>query len=254
MDVHLYLSMVPEALVASMLPPEEFGRYLAVGTQKRSRGNALYFEIAEGFRCERLDIEAAVQRCVPHESGGPKHSVYASIYRVLERVPLDALGGLWLVTADGRGLRLEPSGAPACFSAAFHLYREVCPVNPLIASTLPPPDFARFITDESHPIATPRICFVDLELSELASDPENGRPIDLPYPRIEHVRDCLLELQADPQKHTKTVDRCPAESFPFRCIKSGFYVGDPGGVRHYPFPSHEELEKTHHKWWRSAGG
>ena len=27
----LYLSMIPEALVASMLPPEEFGRYLAVG-------------------------------------------------------------------------------------------------------------------------------------------------------------------------------------------------------------------------------
>ena len=31
MTVHLYLSFIPEALIASMLPPEEFGDYYAVG-------------------------------------------------------------------------------------------------------------------------------------------------------------------------------------------------------------------------------
>ncbi len=31
---YLYLSMTPESLVASMLPPEQFGNYLAVGTRK----------------------------------------------------------------------------------------------------------------------------------------------------------------------------------------------------------------------------
>ena len=31
---YLYFSMSPESLVASQLPPEEFGRYLAIGTKK----------------------------------------------------------------------------------------------------------------------------------------------------------------------------------------------------------------------------
>ncbi len=30
MDVYLYLSMIPEALIASMLTPEEFGVYYSV--------------------------------------------------------------------------------------------------------------------------------------------------------------------------------------------------------------------------------
>jgi len=45
MDVFLYLSLIPEALIASMLPPLEFGTYLAVGTKKRTRGQAMYFSL-----------------------------------------------------------------------------------------------------------------------------------------------------------------------------------------------------------------
>ncbi len=30
-EQRLYLSLIPQALVASMLPPEEFGRYYATG-------------------------------------------------------------------------------------------------------------------------------------------------------------------------------------------------------------------------------
>ena len=45
MTVHLYLSLIPEALIASMLTPEEFGAYYAVGSEKKSRGQAIFFEI-----------------------------------------------------------------------------------------------------------------------------------------------------------------------------------------------------------------
>ena len=45
MKIHLYLSLNPEALIASHLAPEEFGAYLAVGTQKYSRGQAMFFEV-----------------------------------------------------------------------------------------------------------------------------------------------------------------------------------------------------------------
>ncbi len=88
MTTYLYLSLIPEALVASMLPPEDFGLYYAIGSAKRSRGQAIFFsvdrdKIAEGdFPLE--DVEA---RCVAHSDGRPKASLYLAIYRVLERVP-----------------------------------------------------------------------------------------------------------------------------------------------------------------------
>lgn len=33
MERYLYLSITPEALISSMLPPAEFGNYQAVGTK-----------------------------------------------------------------------------------------------------------------------------------------------------------------------------------------------------------------------------
>ena len=42
MDIYLYLSLIPEALIASMLPPEEFGTYLAVGTKDPWPGDVFF--------------------------------------------------------------------------------------------------------------------------------------------------------------------------------------------------------------------
>jgi len=38
MTVHLYFSLIPEALIASMLPPEQFGQYYATGHKYKSKG------------------------------------------------------------------------------------------------------------------------------------------------------------------------------------------------------------------------
>ena len=249
---HLYLLMTPEALVASMLPPEEFGVYIATGTQKRSRGQAFFFALNEGFESGHFDLSIADERCIPHPDGRPKHSVYLSIYRVLEYIPREALGSLWLTTRDGRHLELGRGEAPTVEQPAYHLYKELCPVHPLIASTLEPGDFGEFITDSSKPISVPRICFVDLELAGLADDPVAGDAGSLPYQRIDHLRDCLGQLQDQPDKRTKTVDRIAGVEFPYRCVRTGFYVCDSGGSTHYPFPSIEVLDEKHHEWWRSA--
>ena len=84
-QTRLYLSMIPEALVASMLSPEEFGRYLAVGSHKRSSGAAIYFEVDPDFSSDFFDMNIVAERCVAHDDGTPKHSLYLGIYRVLER-------------------------------------------------------------------------------------------------------------------------------------------------------------------------
>ena len=67
MAVHLYLSLVPEALIASMLEPEEFGSYYAVGTKKKSSGQAIFLEVDPDFRSKYFRIDEGVSRCVPHE-------------------------------------------------------------------------------------------------------------------------------------------------------------------------------------------
>ena len=251
MSVHLYFSMIPEALVASMLPPEDFGTYLATGTEKRSHGQAIFFSLSDRFGSDFFDLSDLESRCVPRPDGSPKNSVYISIYRVLEHIPLEALGSLWLTTGHGKTLELQQARILPEFQGRYHLYQELCPVQPLIGSVLDPGRFVRFITDPARPISLPRLCFADLELGGLADDPVNAEALDLPYRNIGHLRDCIIEMH-DGSKRTKTVDRHYNQSVLFRCIRNGFFVGDQGGVRFYPYPSREVLASEHYAWWHCA--
>ena len=244
--------MVPEALVASMLPPHEFGAYLAVGTKKRTRGQSILVEVAPDFQSDFFPLSDVATRCVPHPDGEPKHSVYLGIYRVLEHIPRAQLRSLYLGTPDGRVLELPPAAEPPTASPGLHLYQEICPVHPRIASTLSPQEFVRIITDPARAVHVPRLCFVQLRLGALAQDPEGGRVGDLPYSHVDHLRHCLVQLRAQPDKHTNTIDRIQPQTCPYRAIETGFFIGDREGLTYHPFPSVEELERDHHDWWRSA--
>jgi hypothetical protein len=109
MESHFYLSLLPEALIVSMLNPEEFGTYYAVGSSKKSRGQAMFFEVDPGYRHEYFHIDEALKRCVPHEDGRPKSSIYVSVYRVLEHIDPTPCWILHLTTQDGRTLALKAS-------------------------------------------------------------------------------------------------------------------------------------------------
>jgi hypothetical protein len=253
MRTYVYLSMTPESLVASQLPPEEFGAYMAVGTRKSAHGQVIFCDLREGYQSIEFDQKYLAEHCIPHADGQPKHSLYLGIYRVLERVPLAAINSLWLTSAHGQTLELKPAEQLPEVDDRYYLYQELCPVHPLIASKLTPHEFASFITRPDKPLFVPRICFLDFDLGEMAKDPENGKPNHLYYPDpFWHLRGCLLELLADKRKHTKTVDRLHLQSFPYHCIKNGFYLGDPSGVRFFPFPTRTELEGKHYSWWRST--
>ena len=252
MGNYLYLSLIPESLVASMLPPAEFGAYMATGTLKRPHGQSMFFQVKPDARLDGFDLAAAEQRCVPHDDGRPKHSVYLGVYRVLERVPREALGDLYLTTAHGKVLAISPADAAGPERAAgYHLYQELAPVTPLIASSMGPEAFCRSITDPGKSVSVPRICFADMDLGGMADDPDDDVST-LPYTNVEHIRDCLGELTPRGSKETKTVDRVGHRGLIYRCVKTGFYVGDPEGVTHYPYPSPKELEGEHYAWWRCA--
>lgn len=254
MAVNLYLSLIPEALIASMLTPEEFGVYYAVGSAKKSHGQAIFFEVDPAFRHEFFHIEEGIRRCVPHEDGSPKASVYISIYRVLEHIPLEALRKLYLVTQDGRTLGLDPSYELPEDTENLHLYKEIAPVHPLIVSTKGPEDFVDLIVkDPPGLLSLPTICFAELKLGELAEDPQRAPVRDLPYSQIDHLRQCLVDLRTK-RVDTKMVDRVDPAAFPYRIIKNGVFVGNEREDRllYFPFPSQKDLRAHHYRWWRSA--
>ncbi len=252
MAVHLYLSLIPEALIASMLNPEEFGAYYAVGSEKKSRGQAIFFEIDPNFRGKGFQVEEAIKRCVPHEDGSPKQSIYISVYRVLENIPVDVIKCLYLTTQDGRTLAIDPSQQLPPMDNGLHLYREVSPVSPLVVSALGPQAFHELIVkNPTSLVKLPAICFVELRLDDLANDPENAGIGDLPYTNIEHLRGCLKGLRTK-AVNTKMVDRLPSGGIPFRMIKNGFFVGSSETLQYFPFPDEETLVKKHYRWWRSA--
>lgn len=252
MIVHLYLSLIPEALIASMLTPEEFGTYYAVGTTKKQHGAAIFIELDPEFRHDFFPIEKGFERCIPHPDGSPKKSVYISTYRVLEHVPVDVMGQLHLVTAYGQTLSLKSSADYPRDGVGLHMYQEIAPVTPLVVSTAAPTDFYEFlIKDKESMVHLPAIAFAELQLGELASDPEYGAVRDLPYNNIHHLRECLMDIKTK-RIHTKMVNRVQAPQFPYRTIKNGIFVGKEEGLLYFPLPPREQLRSKYYRWWRSA--
>jgi len=250
---HLYLSLMPEALIASMLSPEEFGSYYALGSSHTTQGQAVFFEIDPSFRHPDIPIEEAIARCVPHKDGTPKRTVYASVYRVLERVPLSAVGRLYLVTKDGRTLEVARSTMTTGLTDSLHLYHELSPVRPLVASRLAPEPFFHLLCDDPRaPLSLPAVAFIELRLGELARDPMKGSIGDLPYDNIDHLRACLEQVK-DKEVGTKGVDRLHPGTFSYRTIKDGLYLGNKtDGLVFYGLLPMRTLEASNYLWWKSA--
>jgi hypothetical protein len=236
-----------------MLPPAEFGSYLSTGTKKRNKGQAIFFEVDLAKIEKLIDMDSLNKRCVAKADGKPKNSVYLSVYKVLELIPLSALKNLYLTTENGYTLELKKATYDNTREVLgkLHLFQELCPVTPLVASELTPSSFLKRLTDGSIPIVLPKLFFVDLKLGELATNPLSGSVEHLPYSNIGHLRDCLEILKGEYEKHMKTVQRLYSGSLLYRTIESGFYVGSKNEIIYYPYPSLSELENINYEFFRS---
>ena len=250
MKKYVYLCITPESLIASHLPPGEFGAYLATGTRKRLRGQAIFLEVEPG-NLNKILLDHLNERLVPYEDGEPKRSVYLSIYRALENTPLEAMKNLYLVSDDGKVLELKPGSYPSREKDVIHLYQQLTPISTRVVSKLSPPEFINFLTDPGKAVSAPKLFMVDLKLNQLAFDP--GAPIhNLPYPNPDHLRACIARLMTSEERLTKTVIRQSKNDLSYRTIEDGFFMGDQENYLFYPFPSIERLEGEHYSWWRSA--
>ncbi|OHE66199.1 MAG: hypothetical protein A2Y36_01275 [Treponema sp. GWA1_62_8] len=100
-------------------------------------------------------------------------------------------------------------------------------------------------------LAVPALCWAELRLGELATDPEGGEIRDLPYENIDHLRSCLSQLKTK-SVTTKIVDRLHPSSFSYRVIKNGIFYGTREGLAFFALPSATALKADHYHWWRSA--
>lgn len=253
MSKFIYLTAIPEALIASMLPPEEFGDYLSTGTKKRNKGQALFFEIDLGQVEKLIDKDLLNRRCVAKADGSPKRSVYLSVYKVLEMIPLSALKSLYLTTENGHILELEKKPyiqSPENNNRSY-LFQELCPVSPLIVSNLNPAAYVKRLTTGSSPILLPKLFFVELKLGNMATNHKTESIDYLPFAEVEHLRDCLEILNGESEKQMKTVKRVFSGNLLYRSIESGFYIGSNDEIIFYRYPTLAELENINYEFFRS---
>lgn len=249
MKKYFYLVATPESIIVSHLEPLEFGNYLSVGTRKQIHGQAVFFEFNPDQT--KLHQDYVNMKLKPYENGEPKRSVYLSIYRCFEMIPLNALRNLYLVTDDGKVLEITAHDYIPKNIGEIHLYQQMVPITTRVASKLSPVDFISHLTDLRQPVSAPKMFMVDLKLNGLISNPD--APLsDLPYPNPDHLRDCIKKLKETPGRQTKTVLRFLRDDIPYRTIKTGFFIGDQKQQLFYPFPSVKELEGKYYSWWRSA--
>jgi len=226
---------------------------MATGNCRGSAERMVFVEIEPGFEGV-IDWEYAEKNCVPHEDGRVKNSVYLSVYRSLEAVPLTSCKSMYLATRDGSTLRLEKGEyIPENLKPSYYVYQELCPVNPLVVSSLTPVEFSEYITSEteSKKIYIPKLAFADLKVINFDDLSDTGNIGSLYDHNLRHLKYCVESLR-NSVKNTKTLNRCHVESFSFNVIRSGVYLTDGKDVFQYRMPDVQELNEKHYNWARSA--
>ncbi len=252
METHLYLSLIPEALILSQLSPAQFGRYLATGAKRQIEGPAVFIEVDLAADLEVFRMSKALPRCTPHPDGSPRRSVYVAIHNVLGRVPYAALTQAFLTTPAGATLGLAAAEwTPRDDEEVNFLYQELGPVYPRVATRLRPREFCEAVTNPEAFVSVPAIAFIDLKIGGLAYRPERSKMPDTPYSQSDHIRECFRALDTKGQP-TKIVNRGLRPDLLFYLVRSGLFVGGAGEMRYFPLPDEDVLERDHHLWWHSA--
>jgi hypothetical protein len=254
---HLYMIVFPiNALVASQLNPTEFAQHYTIGSAKHFRGKVIFVEVDLNFRNPYFDIDKYLELTVPHPDGKPKKTKFVSSYAVLEHIDLTQLKHLYLVTANGKSLEIEPKPYTATNEPGLvRIYQEVTPVSNLVASTLDQRAFGKYITSETKSKGAPKICFTQYEfnVADFLEKNKNREMMYSPIPETNPARlyEYLMELKAHPDKKTKTISlNTTLLETSYGLIRHGFWFVGANELIFYPMPKLEDLENKYYDWWR----
>jgi len=257
-DPHLYLTLFPtKSLVASQLEPEGFAQHYQVGSTQFYEGKLLFAEIDPGYRNDFLRIEWGLGELKPHEDGRPKATKTISSYRVLEHIAASAFECLYLATAGGQILGLDPAPpSEEDASGALRVYLEICPMNMLVLSHLTPVGFGRYIVDPDNPKGVPKLFFTEVELDiddflrRYHVNPFVGAPLPGLHPS--KLRAAAMEMKAEPEKPVKGISlHTPLQELPYRRLLRGYWLVSATEAIHFPMPPLSEIERRNFGFFRA---
>lgn len=256
---HLYMIVFPiNALVASQLEPKDFGAHYITGGAKHFSGKMIFAELDINFRNGIFEIDKYLAETVPHEDGSPKKTKFIRSYGVLEHIDLDAIKTLHLCTSNGQVLSIQSAEYTAVNAPGMiRTYQEITPLETLVVSTLDQREFGKFITTQTTSKGAPKICFTQIEFNiqhfkEMNKNHEIFH-IDLPFVNPYRMYDCVAELEAIPQKTTKTVGLGSLlKDISYKFLRHGFWFADKDKLKFFPMPSVAELEDKYFYWWKSV--
>ncbi|MFP6865807.1 MAG: hypothetical protein VCA35_07690 [Roseibacillus sp.] len=248
------------ALVASNLPPSEFGRHYTVGSSRYYHGQVIFAQIDDNFRNEFFPIDRLLKEVVPNAVGRPKRTKFIATYRVLEHIDLSAFMDLYVTSVAGQVLRLEQKPYERTHKSGFiRTYQEICPFSAIVLSHMAPPEFGHYITDPEQPKAAPKVMFTQIDftiddfLAQLESNPFHTSPIPNVHPH--KLKEQILEIQGNPNKATKAISLDSVLGrISFLKLRTGFWIASQEGEIFYPIPDHETLKKDHAEFVRSLDG
>lgn len=257
-DKYLYSIMYPNfALVASMLPPEQFGKHYALGSSRFFQGQVIFAEIDINFRHEYFAIDKALETLKPKEDGSPKRTKFVKTYRVLEHLEASAFKSLYVTSVLGKVLELQRKPYNRVHKQGLiRTFQEICPFSYILLTYMTPPEFGEYITAPDQPKGAPKVMFTQIELNiekflrGLDENPFMSSPI--PNVHAHKLRDQILELKHNPTKKIKGISLDSAlGSLSFLKLRTGFWIAGGSELIYYPIPDRETLEEKHYDWFRS---
>lgn len=258
-DKFLYSIMFPNyGLVASMLPPKEFGRHYTVGSSRYFHGQVIFAEIDINFRHDYFPIDRYLTDLKPKADGSPKRTKFIKTYRVLEHLDLGAFKSLYVTTTVGKTLELPRKNYNRVHKPGLiRTFQEICPFSYVLLTFMTPPEFGKYITDPTNEAkGAPKVMFTQIELNidkflrEIESNPYMESPVPNVHPH--KLREQILELRGNPEKQIKGISLDSALSrLSFLRLRTGFWISAQDQLLYYPIPDAETLQKEHLDWYKS---
>lgn len=257
-DIHLYKILYPNnALIASQLTPEQFANHYTSGSDKHYNGKVIFAEIDPSFRNPFFPIDEALGHVKAHPDGRPKATKFIANYRVLEHINFDAIMVLYLCTAQGHLLPLQPAEFTNHEEKEqIRIYAEISPMRMLILSDLDFAGFGKFITDPLDFKSAPAQFYTQFNvdvadfIAYFKKQPFTNSPISSIHPSC--LRDAYNNLKKYQNKHNKGLClNSTLSTISYKLISRGYMFASQAQMKFFPMPEKDYIEHHHFKFYKN---
>ena len=257
-EKHLYMVLYPSNfLISSQLTPEELGQHYLTGSKQNYDSGLIFAEIDNTYRNDYLDIDWGFEQLVPHIDGSPKATKFISAYRVLEHIDLGSIKKLYLSSASGHVMGIDPAPFKQPEnSSRFKIFAGITPLRMMSVSTLSFEDYGRHMIKERKHKGAPTLFYAQLEFDsrQFRIDYDNNPLMPSPIPGIHPaiLRAKIDEIKEMPEKTTKGLKiETNVHRFPPQLFRHGFMFFSTEGSLYFPMPSRDEIEEKFFKYFRT---